>query len=57
MIVEPEVLPIVAEMLQYPLDTAVANPIELGSLLTVEIDGSDEVQMTNVVTFCTELFE
>jgi hypothetical protein len=57
MIVEPEMLPSVAEMLQYPLDTAVACPFESGALLMVAIDVSDEVQTTNVVKSCTELSE
>ena len=54
-IVEPEIFPDFAEMLQYPLDTAVTMPIEAGSLLTVATDGSDEVQTTNVVTSRTAL--
>lgn len=57
MIVEPEMLPSVAEMPQYPLDTAVARPFESGVLLMVAIDVSDEVQITDVVTSCTELSE
>lgn len=57
MIVEPEMPLNVAEMLQYPLDTAVARPIEPGELLTVAIEVSDEVQITDVVKSCTELSE
>jgi len=57
MIVETEAPSNVAEMLQYPLDIAVAMPILLGSLLIVTIDGSDEIYAAKAVTFCTELSE
>lgn len=57
MIVEPEMLPNVADMLQYPLDTAITRPIEPGALLTVATDMSDEFQTANVVKSRTELSE
>ncbi len=57
MIVEPEAPSNVAEMLQYPLDTAVTQPLESRALLTIAIDVSDEVQTAIVVKSCTELSE
>ncbi len=57
MIVEPEAPSHVAEMLQYPLDTAVTQPLESRALLTIAIDVSDEVQTAIVVKSCTELSE
>ncbi len=50
-------LPSVADMLQYPLDTAVTRPIEPGALLTVATDVSDEVHAANAVMSRTELSE
>jgi len=53
--VKAEMPSYVAEILQYPFDTALAKPIDAGSLLTVATEGSDHVQTVIVAKSRIEL--
>jgi hypothetical protein len=55
-VVDPEILPDVALIVVEPPATAVARPLDPPALLIVAAE-LDDLQVTEAVRFCVELFE